>query len=138
MMSPKSISRWQQLKDKTKNGRTVSEEIEYQKLSLKRKADEITLADLQWKAELGQAFLNSVISKPERKAALNDVLNTEIGEKSRPFSGDEVKNFVKAYIKENRSANKQNSNANDVQNKSGHNASENDQQNGFKFEHHIN
>lgn len=138
MMSPKSITRWQLLKDKTKNGRTVSEEIEYQKLSLKRKADEIAIADLEWKAELGEAFLNSVISKPDRKNALEDVLNSEINEKSRPFSGDDVKNFVKAYIRENKPSNKQNSNKKDDEIKSGHDTITNDQESGFNFDHRHN
>lgn len=39
MMSPKSIARWQELKAKKLNGRTVPEDMEYKKLQMKHDAD---------------------------------------------------------------------------------------------------
>ena len=79
MMSPKSIARWQELKAKKLNGRTVPEDMEYKKLQMKHDADVLALNELKWKAELAEAIMISSMNNSNTKSVLDDVIQSEIG-----------------------------------------------------------
>ena len=98
MMNPKSISRWQQLKAKKRNGRTVAEEMEYQKLQMKHNADVLTLHELQWKGELAEAVIASAINNANNQRSLNSIIDTVIGDKSKPYSRQSIHDFVNSFI----------------------------------------
>ena len=98
MLSPKYIARWQQLKAKKLNGRTVAEEMEYQKLQMKHNADVLTLHELQWKAELAEAVMTSAINNANNQRSLNSVIDNVIGDQSKPYSRQSIHDFVNSFI----------------------------------------
>lgn len=98
LMNPKSISRWQQLKQKKRNNRSVAEEMEYQKLQMKHNADVLTLHELQWKAELAEAIMTSAINNANNQRSLNSIIDTVIGDKSKPYSRQSIHDFVNSFI----------------------------------------
>lgn len=98
MLSPKYIARWQELKAKKRNGRTVAEEMEYQKLQMKHNADVLTLHELQWKAELAEAVMTSAINNANNQRSLNSVIDNVIGDQSKPYSRQSIHDFVNSFI----------------------------------------
>ena len=98
MLSPKYIARWQELKAKKRNGRTVAEEMEYQKLQMKHNADVLTLHELQWKAELAEAVMTSAINNANNQRSLNSVIDNVIGNQSKPYSRQSIHDFVNSFI----------------------------------------
>ena len=98
MMSPKSIARWQELKAKKLSGRTVPEDMEYKKLQMKHDADVLALNELKWKAELAEAIMISSMNNSNTKSVLDDVIQSEIGEKKKPYSRKDIADFVTAFL----------------------------------------
>ena len=98
MMSPKSITRWQELKAKKLSGRTVPEDMEYKKLQMKHDADVLALNELKWKAELAEAVMLSSMNNSNTKSMLNDVIQSEIGEEQKPYSRKDIVDFVTAFL----------------------------------------
>ena len=98
MLSPKYIARCQELKAKKRNGRTVAEEMEYQKLQMKHNADVLTLHELQWKAELAEAVMTSAINNANNQRSLNSVIDNVIGDQSKPYSRQSIHDFVNSFI----------------------------------------
>ena len=98
MLSPKYIARWQELKAKKRNGRTVAEEMEYQKLQMKHNADVLTLHELQWKAELAEAVMTLAINNANNQRSLNSVIDNVIGDQSKPYSRQSIHDFVNSFI----------------------------------------
>ena len=98
MMSPKSIACWQELKAKKLNGRTVPEDMEYKKLQMKHDADVLALNELKWKAELAEAIMISSMNNSNTKSVLDDVIQSEIGEKKKPYSRKDIVDFVNAFL----------------------------------------
>ena len=98
MMSPKSIARWQELKAKKLSGRTVPEDMEYKKLQMKHDADVLALNDLKWKAELAESIMLSSMNNNTTKSVLDDVIQSEIGEKKKPYSRKDIADFVNAFL----------------------------------------
>ena len=98
MMSPKSIARWQELKAKKLRGRTVPENMEYKKLQMKHDADVLALNELKWKAELAESIMISSMNNSNTKSVLDDVIQSEIGEKKKPYSRKDIADFVNAFL----------------------------------------
>ena len=98
MMSPKSITRWQELKAKKLSGRTVPEDMEYKKLQMKHDADVLALNELKWKAELAEAVMLSSMNNSNTKSMLNDVIQSEIGEEQKPYSRKDIVDFVTDFL----------------------------------------
>ena len=98
MMSPKSITRWQELKAKKLSGRTVPEDMEYKKLQMKHDADVLALNELKWKAELAEAVMLSSMNNSNTKSMLNDVIQSEIGEEQKPYSRKDIVDFVTQFL----------------------------------------
>ena len=98
MMSPKSITRWQELKTKKLSGRTVPEDMEYKKLQMKHDADVLALNELKWKAELAEAVMLSSMNNSNTKSMLNDVIQSEIGEEQKPYSRKDIVDFVTDFL----------------------------------------
>ena len=97
-MSPKSITRWQELKTKKLSGRTVPEDMEYKKLQMKHDADVLALNELKWKAELAEAVMLSSMNNSNTKSMLNDVIQSEIGEEQKPYSRKDIVDFVTDFL----------------------------------------
>lgn len=97
-MSPKSITRWQELKAKKLSGRTVPEDMEYKKLQMKHDADVLALNELKWKAELAEAVMLSSMNNSNTKSMLNDVIQSEIGEEQKPYSRKDIADFVTDFL----------------------------------------
>lgn len=97
-MSPKSITRWQELKAKKLSGRTVPEDMEYKKLQMKHDADVLALNELKWKAELAEAVMLSSMNNSNTKSMLNDVIQSEIGEEQKPYSRKDIVDFVTDFL----------------------------------------
>ena len=98
MMSPKSITRWQELKAKKLSVRTVPEDMEYKKLQMKHDADVLALNELKWKAELAEAVMLSSMNNSNTKSMLNDVIQSEIGEEQKPYSRKDIVDFVTDFL----------------------------------------
>lgn len=98
MMSPKSITRWQELKAKKLSGRTVPEDMEYKKLQMKHDADVLALNELKWKAELAEAVMLSSMNNSNTKSMLIDVIQSEIGEEQKPYSRKDIVDFVTDFL----------------------------------------
>src|SRR5699024_11805293 len=98
MMSPKSIARWQELKAKKLSGRTVPEDMEYKKLQMKHDADVLALNGLKWKAELAESIMLSSMNNSNTKSVLDDVIQSEIEEKKKPYSRKDIANIMNAYL----------------------------------------
>lgn len=105
MMSPKSIARWQELKTKTKNGRTVPEQLEFEKLQMKHNADVITQKELQWKAELAEAIMLSTFNNGNNKSLLNNIINSAIGVNQKPYSRKDIQDFVNTFLADHKPEN---------------------------------
>lgn len=99
MMSPKSIARWQALKDKKLSGRTVSEDVEYKKLQLKHNADVLALDELKWKAELAEAVMTVAANQDEFKQRLISLIDAQIGDDQKPFAKKDLQDFVTTFVK---------------------------------------
>lgn len=94
MMSPKAIARWQELKAKKLSGRTVPENMEYKKLQMKHDADVLALNELKWKAELAEAIMLSSMNNEQTQTILNDVIHDEISDNQKPYSQQDIDDFV--------------------------------------------
>lgn len=98
MMSPKSIVRWQKLKEKKKNGRTRPEQLEFKKLQSKHEADVIAQEELQWKAKLAEVIMTATLNNVNYKNQLDNIINSAFGDNQKPYSRKDIHDFVNDFL----------------------------------------
>ena len=65
---------------------------------MKHDADVLALNELKWKAELAEAIMLSSMNNSNTKSVLDDVIQSEIGEKKKPYSRKDIADFVTAFL----------------------------------------
>src|SRR5699024_3906394 len=61
-------------------------------------ADVLALNELKWQAELAEAIMISSMNNSNTKSVLDDVIQSEIGEKKKPYSRKDIADFVTAFL----------------------------------------